>query len=447
MSKLSWIAIVRLGLVQTALGAIVVMMTSTINRVMAVELALPAIVPGILVATHYAVQILRPAWGHGSDLGGRRTPWILGGMATLALGGTGAAFATALAAEHLYPGLALGFVSFVLVGVGAGAAGTSVLAMLATHVAANRRAAAATTVWVMMILGFAVTAPIAGHFLDPYSNSRLIVVVASVCGIAFALSVIATLGVESGLRSRQGTEQTAPPRKAPFRIAFAEVWAEPAARRFTIFIFVSMLAYSAQELLVEPFAGLVFGMTIGSTTKLAGLQHGGVLTGMIGVALAASAIGGPILGSLRMWTVAGCIASAASLAAIAACGFVQTGAPIRAAVFALGVSNGAFAVAAIGSMMGLAGSGAPGREGARMGLWGAAQGVAFGLGGFAGTVTVDVARRFVADATHAYALAVVGEALLFLGAAYLASHISRARAPSQQTQTSFVPPSRLAEGV
>ena len=30
-------------------------------------------------------------------------------------------------------------------------------------------------------------------------------------------------------------------------------------------------------------------------------------------------------------TVAGCIASAASLAAIAACGFVQTGAPIRAA--------------------------------------------------------------------------------------------------------------------
>lgn len=447
MSKLSWIAIVRLGLVQTALGAIVVMMTSTINRVMAVELALPAIVPGILVATHYAVQILRPAWGHGSDLGGRRTPWILGGMATLALGGTGAALATALAAEHLYPGLALAFFSFLLVGIGAGAAGTSVLAMLATHVAASRRAAAATTVWVMMILGFAVTAPIAGHFLDPYTNSRLIVVVASVCGLAFALAVIATLGVESGLRSRARAAEGAPRSKASFRVAFAEVWAEPAARRFTIFIFVSMLAYSAQELLVEPFAGLVFGMTIGSTTKLAGLQHGGVLTGMIGVALAASAIGGPILGSLRMWTVAGCIASAASLAAIAACGFVQTGAPIRAAVFALGVSNGAFAVAAIGSMMGLASSGAPGREGARMGLWGAAQGVAFGLGGFTGTVTVDVARRFVADATHAYALAFVGEALLFLVAAYLASQISRARAPSQQTQTSFVPPSQLAEGV
>ena len=83
--------IVRLGLVQTALGAIVVLMTSTINRVMVVELALPAMVPGMLVASHYAIQILRPAWGYGSDVGGRRTPWIVGGMAALALGGTGAA--------------------------------------------------------------------------------------------------------------------------------------------------------------------------------------------------------------------------------------------------------------------------------------------------------------------------------------------------------------------
>ena len=83
---MGWASIARLGLVQTALGAIVVLMTSTINRVMVVELMLPALVPGLLVATHYAVQIMRPAWGYGSDIGGRRTPWIVGGMAALALG-------------------------------------------------------------------------------------------------------------------------------------------------------------------------------------------------------------------------------------------------------------------------------------------------------------------------------------------------------------------------
>ena len=54
---------------------------------------------------------------------------------------------------------------------GAGAAGTSVLAMLATGVAPQRRAAAATLVWMMMIFGFALTAPLAGHFLDPIRRS------------------------------------------------------------------------------------------------------------------------------------------------------------------------------------------------------------------------------------------------------------------------------------
>ena len=85
---LGWLAIVRLGLVQTALGAIVVLTTSTLNRVMVVELLLPAMLPGALVALHYAVQLARPCFGHGSDTTGRRTPWILGGMAVLAAGGT-----------------------------------------------------------------------------------------------------------------------------------------------------------------------------------------------------------------------------------------------------------------------------------------------------------------------------------------------------------------------
>ena len=62
-ATLGWLGIVRLGLVQTALGAIVVLTTSTLNRVMVVELALPATLPGALVAMHYAVQVLRPRLG------------------------------------------------------------------------------------------------------------------------------------------------------------------------------------------------------------------------------------------------------------------------------------------------------------------------------------------------------------------------------------------------
>jgi len=92
---LTWISIIRLGLVQTALGAIVVLTTSTLNRIMVVEYALPAVLPGALVALHYGVQMSRPRWGYGSDVGGRRTPWIIGGMAVLAIGGLLAAIGTA----------------------------------------------------------------------------------------------------------------------------------------------------------------------------------------------------------------------------------------------------------------------------------------------------------------------------------------------------------------
>ncbi len=442
--SLGWAGIVRLGLVQSALGAIVVLMTSTINRVMVVELALPALVPGLLVASHYAVQIFRPAWGYGSDLGGRRTPWIVGGMATLALGAFGAAVGTALAATSRPLGLSIAALAFLLVGAGAGSAGTSVLALLASRVEPHRRAAAASAVWMMMILGFALSAPLAGHFLDPFSNVRLIEVTATVCLVAFAISAIAAWSVESPALSRACDHPAAGHRPSSFWHALAEVWREPAARGFTIFIFVSMLAYGAQELLIEPFAGLVFGMTPGSTTELAGLQHSGVLLGMLSVAIAASTIGGPILGSLRLWTVLGCAASAASLGVIAASGLLALGpGAFRVAVFSLGLSNGCYAVAAIGSMMGLAGAGAASREGTRMGLWGAAQAIAYGLGGVSATVLVDVGRGVGAAPLDAYALVFTAEAVLFLFAAALAS--SSAPRPARKGLTASAEPALSAQ--
>jgi len=167
LRPLGWLGIARLGLVQTALGAVVVMATSTLNRVMVVEAALPAIVPGLLVGLHYAVQVVRPRFGHGSDVGGRRTPWILGGMAVLGTGGALGAVATALMVEKPAAGIALAVLAFAMIGLGVGAAGTSLLVLMAARVAPRRRAAAATTTWVMMIAGFVLTTAIAGALLQP----------------------------------------------------------------------------------------------------------------------------------------------------------------------------------------------------------------------------------------------------------------------------------------
>ena len=415
---LSWFGIVRLGLVQAALGAIVVLTTSTINRVMIVELALPAMVPGLFVTWHYALQVLRPSWGHGSDKGGRRTPWIIAGMAALALGGFGAALSVHLMAQDFLLGVIAAVIAFTLIGGGVGAAGTSLLVLLSSQVEEGRRAAAATIVWIMMIVGFIITAGLAGHFLDPFSTPRLLAVAGTICAAAFGLTLVALWRAERVLVTEAESQKP----KVPFREAIADVWADVTARRFAIFIFVSMLAYSAQDLILEPFAGLVFGLTPGQSTALSGVQNSGVLMGMVLVGVASTLL--PRFISLRSWTVMGCIGSALALVGLVAAARVGPGWPLKPSVFALGFCNGVFAVAAIGSMFSMANSGNA-RPGVRMGLFGASQAIAFGIGGFAGTVLADVSRLVLGSPVMAYATVFAVEACFFVAAAMLAGAVGK----------------------
>lgn len=417
---LSWLGIVRMGLVQTSLGSIIVLTTSTINRVMVVELALAAALPGALVAWHYALQFLRPRWGYGSDTGGRRTPWIIFGIATLGLGGTGAAAAVAILATNYWAGLGLAILAFTLVGIGVGAAGTSLLALLATRVHPDRRAPAATIVWMMMIAGFVITTILASNHLTPFSMTRLIAVSATVSLIALVVSCLALWGIEPARTSatvEASSKHSNAEGHTAFRTALEEIWEEPQARRFTIFVFVSMLAYSMQDLILEPFAGFAFAMSPAESTKLAGHQHSGVFIGMALVAICAHPR--VAFGSLRTWTVGGCIASAAALLGLVLAGLFAPDWPLTATVVALGFANGAFAVAAIATMMAIAGAGREKREGIRMGLWGAAQAIAFGAGGFVGAAAADFMRAFVSEPADAFTVIFAAEALLFVVAAIL----------------------------
>lgn len=415
MRRLGWLQIFRLGLVQMCLGAVVVLTTSTLNRLMVVELSLPALVPGALVGLHYGIQITRPNWGFRSDTRGNRTAFIIGGMAALSAGAFLAALGVVLAGSWMAAGLALSVLAYVLIGVGVGASGTSLLALLATATDPRRRAAAATITWLMMILGIAATAGTVGALIDPYSPVRLLWIVGAVTLGAVVVTVLAVAGIER--RVTADAELDA----APFRQGMAEVWAEPRARAFTLFIFLSMTAYFLQELILEPYAGLVFGMTPGQSTQLSGAQNGGVFVGMLLVGVAAT---GLRLGTLRMWVVAGCLGSAAALVAVAGLG--QTGGALTPAVVALGFFNGMFAVAAIGSMMALAGQGRRAREGTRMGLWGAAQALAAGFGGLLGAGAADLMRLWL-PAPDAFGAVFLGQAALFLISAALAARIIEGR--------------------
>lgn len=387
---------------------------------MVVEYALAASIPGFLITLHHVVQLARPYIGYGSDGGSRRTPWIIGGMIILATGSV-----TATLGATLIPTLGIGghmvaALGYLLIGVGSGAAGTSLLVLLSKQVSDQRKPAAASLVWFMMIMGFAVTGGVTGQLLDPFTETRLLWVVSGTAAIALALSFVAVIGVEKSPSNMIAKSSTSSEEKPPFSIAIKEVWREDHARRFTVFVFASMLAYSAQDLILEPFVGLTFGWTVGETTALAGMQHAGMLLGMLAMAFSTYAFKSKTKHILHLWIRGGCLLSAVCLALLATGGLLSDDSwPININVFVLGVANGSFAVAAIGGMMMLASEGRSQRDGLRMGLWGAAQAISFALGGFLGTIAVDVASLWLANPAAAYGIVFFAEAALFVWAASL----------------------------
>ncbi|WP_396220533.1 BCD family MFS transporter [Gemmatimonas sp.] len=413
---MSWWQLSRLGLVQAAIGAVVVLLTTTINRVIVVELSLPATVPGLLVALHFGVQlILRPRLGHDSDRSGRRTPWILGGLAVCAVGGVGVAASIPVMATNVGLGIALAAIASVVLGAGVSAAGTPLLALMSERAHPTQRAGAAAITWILMIVGIIITAAVSGALLDPFSYTRLIAIAGGIGGVGFVVAAIATYGVERGPRPSGVAPASGTSSGGSFNSALRTVWDEPAARLFASFVFVAMFAYSAQDLILEPFAGIAFGMTPGESTRLSGMHHGGVLIGMIATAVLATR-----RGQLRHWAAAGCLASAITYVGLAASPALGDERMFTAIVMMLGLANGVFAIGAIGSMMALTGDKTDGRAGLRLGVFGAAQALAYATGTMAGAVGVDTAKAVLESPLRGYLAVFSVEAVLFAASAFLA---------------------------
>jgi BCD family chlorophyll transporter-like MFS transporter len=410
---LGWGGIARLCLANAAIGALAALPVNLFNRLMTVELAWPALLPGLLVALHYGVQFTRPYWGHRSDAKGGRTPFILGGIACVGLGLIATAYGIAFIEN---PALALitWIAAYAAIGLGIGAAGTSFLALLATAAPDDRKGAAATIAWLMLIIGAIVASIGTGIALEPYSGARLMMVVPVVAALALLVALIATIGVE---RHLDAVPEPSEPKLGP---ALRATWNDPAARAFTGFVFLSILAFYLSEL--EPFAGHVHGLPPEDSTKLSGAKDGASLLGM----LAAGALSTFRIGSLRMWAVTGCVISAAGLIGLG------LGFALIPFTVVLGLGNGLFVIGAIGSMMRLA-TAEKGAAGTRMGVFGAAQAIAAGLAGLIATGILDLARLVLPIET-AYGTVFGIEAVLFLAAALVAGRLLHARGPAPALQ-------------
>ena len=433
---MNWFSILRLGLVQLCIGSSVVIPLSTLNRLMKVELALPATIAGFLIALHYAVQLTRVNWGYLSDKTQNRSQWIIFGMLILGIGGVLASVSIPLIESNFAYGIMLALFSYTLIGFGVGAAGTPLLALLASYSSKSQKGFAASITFLMMILGLAITGITAGIILDPYSHQKLMEITASLAIITNILSYLSLKNLEKSLLNNADARIPNSIRyDVPFLTGIKKIWMEREARLFTIFIFISMGAFSMQDPILEPFAGEVFGFAVGESTKLDGLHKVGTLIGIILIILCLSKfrIGfgsfsifkNERLGSEKLWLITGCLFSALSLFIISLLGLTYRDPGIlNSVVFFFGISNGVFTAGILGTMLHLASRGSgDNNTGTRMGIWGAAQAYATMIAVFFSTVLVDILGLMMNSLSSVYGIVFLTAASFFIAAAFLGSLI------------------------
>ena len=379
--------LLRLSLFQISVGLAVVLLTGTLNRVMILELGVPAWLVSTMVALPLLFAPFRALIGHRSDthrsvLGWRRVPYIwmgtllqFGGLAIMpfaliVLSGdsNGPAFA-----GHV--GVAL---AFLLVGVGLHTTQTAGLALATDLAPPGLRPRVVALLYVMLMVGMVASSLAYGAFLAEFSQIRLIQVIQG-AGLATMLLNIAALWKQEA----RNPALTDPQRE---RISFAAAWrrfsAEPRSMRFLFAVGLGTAGFSMQDILLEPYGGEILKLAVGATTMLTAMLAGGTL---VGFTIAARRLG---QGSdpLRL-------AALGAVIGLAAFSAVIFSAPLNSLVLFLigtgliGLGGGLFSVSTLTFAMGLEHGG---QTGLALGAWGAVQASEAGGAVFLGGAIRDV---------------------------------------------------------
>ncbi|MEM6311651.1 MAG: PucC family protein [Pseudomonadota bacterium] len=372
--------LLRLSLFQVSVGMATVMLLGTLNRVMIVELSVPAMIVAIMVALPVLIAPFRALLGFRSDtyrsaIGWKRIPyiwfgslWQMGGLAIMPFA------LLVLSGDAVYSipfaGEVLAAVAFLMTGLGLHMTQTAGLALASDRASEDTRPRVVALLYVMFLVGMGVSAVVIGTLLADYSSLRLIRVVQGAALVGLLLNLIA-LWKQETVRPMSRAERAAP--RPLFRDAWADYMAGGQAGRLLACIFIGTMAFNMQDVLLEPYGGEVLGLSVSATTFLTALWASGALVGFV---LAGRRLA---IGSNPYRLAGGGI-----LAGIWAFSLVIFSAPMGSAplfyfgAFMIGFGGGLFAVSTLMAAMVMPESGTAGK-GLALGAWGAAQATAAGL--------------------------------------------------------------------
>ncbi len=372
--------LLRLSLFQVSVGMASVMLLGTLNRVMIVELSVPAMIVAIMIALPVLSAPFRALLGfrsdtHRSAIGWKRLPylwfgsiWQMGGLAVMpsaliVLGGD-----TAL--QIPFAGEVLAGLAFLMTGLGLHMTQTAGLALAADRASDETRPRVVALLYVMFLLGMGFSALVIGYLLRDFSDLRLVQVIQGAAVVTIVLNM-AALWRQEKVRPMSREERAEP------RPAFRDAWADYAsggdAGRLLFVVFLGTMAFNMQDVLLEPYGGEILGLSVSATTLLTATWALGALAGF---ALAAKWLSGG-LNPYRM-TARGILIGIPSFSAVVFSAPMASPILFYIGATGIGLGGGLFAVATLTAAMTMPAQGLAGR-GLALGAWGAAQATAAGL--------------------------------------------------------------------
>ena len=375
--------LLRLALLQVSVGMALVLLIGTLNRVMIVELGVPASLVGLMISLPLLFAPFRALIGFRSDthrceLGWRRVPYIwkgtmvqFGGLAIMPFALLVLAGAGDSARAPAWIGDVGAALAFLLVGAGLHTTQTVGLALATDLAPVEKQPNVVGLMYVMLLLGMIASALLFGSLLVNFTAGRLVQVIQGAAVATVAINLVA-LWKQEARRPRRGTAAAAAPVRDP---TFRESWATFSAGENTIrrlvAVGVGTMAFSMEDVLLEPYGGQILHLTVGSTTKLTAAL---ALGGLSGFALASRVLSRGF-DPFRMASVGALVGVPAFLCVIFA---APLGSPLLFALGTLliGFGGGLFGHGTLTATMNRA---PEHQRGLALGAWGAVQASAAGI--------------------------------------------------------------------
>lgn len=405
---------IQLGLIHVAVAMTLVPINSTLNRVMIKELAISATLVAVLASLPYLFSPIQVAIGSYSDrhplFGLRRSPYILAGLVLCVLGVALSPQTAFLLENNWWAGVGMGLVTFGAWGMGYNLASVSYLSLASEISGEKGRGKTIAVMWFMMITSIIVTAIALSHMVEPYTAEALVRSFWVIGAMALVVGGLGLLGLERKDKVQPGGAQT-----YSWGAMFGAILQNRHATLFFWYLTILLAAILGQDILLEPFGGEAFGMSVQQTTRITSLWGACVLVALL---IAGALEGRANKRSVARWGAGGALLG---FLLVVASGATSSTSVFYLGVIWLGIGTGLSTVSNLSLMLDMT---TAQNVGLFMGAWGMANAASRLLGTVLGGAVRDVVANLTQNAVLGYLVVFGIEALMLAISLVLLSRIN-----------------------